>query len=41
VAEAQRINPNWSLEVLRQDLPFKDPAELERVRDGLRKAGLK
>jgi adenylate cyclase len=41
VAEMLRINPNVSLESIRQRFPFKDPRELERVLDGLRKAGLK
>jgi len=40
-AEILRISPNFSLEGLRQRLPFKDQAELERLLAGLRKAGLK
>jgi adenylate cyclase len=40
-AEILRITPNFSLESLRQRLPFKDQAELERLLSGLRKAGLK
>jgi len=41
VAELLRINPNLSLEWVRQTVPFKDPAVLERFLEGLRKAGLK
>jgi adenylate cyclase len=40
-AEVLRINPKYSLEVLRQITPFKDPAVLERMFAALRKAGLK
>ncbi|MBI3799504.1 MAG: tetratricopeptide repeat protein, partial [Deltaproteobacteria bacterium] len=40
VAAVLRINPNFSLEVLRQRLPYKDPAVLERITAALRKAGL-
>jgi len=36
-----RISPNFSLEVYRQRLPYKDPAVLERQIAALRKAGLK
>jgi tetratricopeptide (TPR) repeat protein len=40
-AEILRISPDYSLEVARQRLPFKDPAKLERFLAALRKAGLK
>ncbi|UCE33081.1 MAG: adenylate/guanylate cyclase domain-containing protein [Deltaproteobacteria bacterium] len=40
-AEIVRINPNFSLETMRQRLPYKDQAVLERLFDSLRKAGLK
>jgi adenylate cyclase len=40
-AEILRISPQFSLEVWRQRLPFKDQAELERLLAGLCKAGLK
>ena len=40
-AEVLRISPNFSLEVYRQRLPYKDPAVLERQIAALRKAGLK
>jgi len=40
-AEVLKISPNFSLEVLRQRLPFKDPAVLERMLAALRKAGMK
>jgi TolB-like protein len=39
-AEVLRINPSFSLEVWRQNLPHKE-AEVERMLAGLRKAGLK
>jgi adenylate cyclase len=41
VAEVLRINPQFSLEVHRQRVPYKDPAVLERYLAALRKAGLK
>lgn len=41
VAEIRRMNPNLSLEGRRQMLPYKDPAELERHIEALRRAGLK
>ncbi len=40
-AEVLRINPQFSLEVLKQTAPVKDPAVAERVFTALRKAGLK
>ena len=40
MAEVLRISPNWSLETLKQT-PHKDPADLERTLDALRKVGLK
>ncbi len=41
VAEILRISPHYSLEVVRQRIPYKDPALLERQVAALRKAGLK
>lgn len=41
VAEALRLNPQWSLERWRRNVPFKNPAEIERFVVALRKAGLK
>jgi adenylate cyclase len=38
--EALRISPGYSLEHRRRVLPYKDPADFQRVVDGLRKAGL-
>jgi len=40
VAEVLRLSPQFSLEALGQ-MPYKDPAEGERVLAALRKAGLK
>ena len=39
--EVLRIDPSFSLEYFGKRLPYKDPAETERVVDALRKAGLK
>lgn len=41
VAELQRINSKFSLEVFKHFLPYKDPAEVEHFLDSMRKAGLK
>jgi len=41
VAEVLKISPKYSLEVMRQRLPYKDPVVLERQLAALRKAGLK
>jgi TolB-like protein/DNA-binding winged helix-turn-helix (wHTH) protein/Flp pilus assembly protein TadD len=38
--EVMRLNPNWSMEFIRQ-VPWKDPAIVERNIAALRKAGLK
>ena|SRR5215510_16009734 len=40
MAAAHQLNPTYSLEWVRQNYPFKDPAELERYLAALRKAGL-
>jgi tetratricopeptide (TPR) repeat protein len=40
-AEVLRVNPQFSVEVLRQAAPFKDPAPYEWYFAALRKAGLK
>ncbi|NOT58544.1 MAG: adenylate/guanylate cyclase domain-containing protein [Deltaproteobacteria bacterium] len=36
-----RLMPRYSLEIVRQNIPFKDPVVLEREIDAWRKAGLK
>jgi len=41
VAEALKLNPQYSLEALRERHPYKDPAALERYLAAMRKAGLK
>jgi adenylate cyclase len=39
-AEVFRINPDYSLERHMKNLPYKDPANTDRIVEGLRKAGL-
>jgi adenylate cyclase len=39
-AEALKVNPDYSLEHRRRVLPFKDPADLDRLIEGLAKAGV-
>jgi adenylate cyclase len=41
VVEILKINPAFSLNWARDNTPFKNPADLERYIEGLRKAGLK
>ena len=38
--ETLKVNPDFSVEHLRQALPYKDPALLDRLVDGLRNAGI-
>jgi len=38
--ELMRVNPAYSLEHRRKVLPYKNPADFERIVEGLRKAGL-
>jgi TolB-like protein/Flp pilus assembly protein TadD len=38
--ETLRVNPEYSLEHRRRVLPYKDPADFDRIVEGLRKAGL-
>ena len=38
--ELKEINPRYSFEDHMDRLPFKDPADAERIAEGVRKAGL-
>jgi adenylate cyclase len=38
--ETLRVNPDYSLEHRRRVLPYKDPADFDRIVEGLHKAGL-
>jgi tetratricopeptide (TPR) repeat protein len=38
--EALRINPDYSFAHRRSVLPFKNPADLDRLAEGLHRAGL-
>ena len=40
IAELLRRKPDFSVELLREAVPFKNPSELDHVIEGLRKAGL-
>ena len=39
-AELLKVNPNFSLEQRARVLPYKDPRDLQRIVEGLAKAGL-
>jgi adenylate cyclase len=39
--EILRINPKLSLDYFKMASPYKDPSEIDKIADALRKAGLK
>jgi hypothetical protein len=39
-AEILRIKPDFSVQDVERTEPFRDPADLEHLKDGLRKGGL-
>jgi adenylate cyclase len=39
--EILRINPRFSLDYFKMISPYKDPLEIDKIADALRKAGLK
>ena len=39
--EVLRINPKFSLDLFKKASPYKDPSEIDKVVDAMRKAGLK
>jgi hypothetical protein len=40
VAEILRIEPEYSLGIMKRSLPYKNPSDYERVIGAMRKAGI-
>jgi adenylate cyclase len=38
--ETLEVNPKFTIDHLRRTLPYKDPAQLDRLLEGLRSAGV-